>query len=226
MSRMPESEDEAVRGTNDDAAQCKLSAVALGYWDDPHLKSFVKRAERRQPLINRGYWTRVAAMHSLLRQFFRQWGDSELQIVNLGAGFDTMFWQLHTEHPHARFFELDFDEVVTKKCSAVHGSKLLKAVFDGDSLFKNTGVSITSKRYHLLSADLRSLESIEAALVKAGINTSLPTMFYSECVLIYLPPRVPRPFCGGLRLRSKTPPLQATNRSNPTIRLASPCSGI
>ena len=36
--------EESVQRTNDDATQCKKSAVSLGYWKDPYLNAFGSRS--------------------------------------------------------------------------------------------------------------------------------------------------------------------------------------
>lgn len=50
--------DRIVQGTDGDAAMSRLSAVALGYMDDPFAQYFVEPAggtpPRRLPIINRG----------------------------------------------------------------------------------------------------------------------------------------------------------------------------
>lgn len=47
--------DDAVRGTDQDAAGSRVSCVELGYLDDPYAKLFATRpSTRRLPLLNRG----------------------------------------------------------------------------------------------------------------------------------------------------------------------------
>jgi hypothetical protein len=41
-----------------------------------------------------GYYSRVAAVSKLLRQFITAAGAERAQVVSLGAGFDTNFWRL------------------------------------------------------------------------------------------------------------------------------------
>lgn len=50
--------DQAIQGTDDDAAGSRLSAVSVGYLDDPFAQYFVDSGmgppPRRLPIINRG----------------------------------------------------------------------------------------------------------------------------------------------------------------------------
>lgn len=49
--------DATIQGTDTDAAVSRLSAVELGYLDDPYAQHFVQgqQANRRLPIINRGW---------------------------------------------------------------------------------------------------------------------------------------------------------------------------
>ena len=50
-------QDDVIQGTDSDAAVSRLSAVDLGYLDDPYARFFVQTsgpADRRLPIINRG----------------------------------------------------------------------------------------------------------------------------------------------------------------------------
>lgn len=70
------------------------SAVKLGYWEDPYVKSFVQEATRRSPLINRGYYARVKAVRIAVDSFLARTKGQSPQIVSLGAGYDTLYWRL------------------------------------------------------------------------------------------------------------------------------------
>lgn len=63
--------DEAVIATNDDASECKRSAVRLGYWKDDYLPHFVKNPERKAPEINRGYFARVRGIEICVEKFLQ-----------------------------------------------------------------------------------------------------------------------------------------------------------
>lgn len=69
-------------------------------------------------LHNRGYFARWAALRKLLNQFLDteknggEKGNLKKQVLSLGAGFDTTYFQLQDEGraPHL-YVELDFKEV-------------------------------------------------------------------------------------------------------------------
>lgn len=64
-------DDEGTQATNDDASECKRSAVQLGYWSDPFNGLFVKQAARKAPEINRGYYARVKGIEAFLEKFLK-----------------------------------------------------------------------------------------------------------------------------------------------------------
>ncbi len=45
-----------------------------------------------------------------------------------------------------------------------------------------------NSEYHLIGGDLREMGDIERQLLAAGLDFSLPTLFISECVLVYVRP--------------------------------------
>ncbi|XP_032624382.1 leucine carboxyl methyltransferase 1 isoform X2 [Chelonoidis abingdonii] len=111
-----EEADEAVRGTCEDASICKRFAVSIGYWKDPYIQYFVRQAkERKAPEINRGYYARVHGVSQLLKAFLKK-TECNCQIINLGAGLDTMFWRLKDENLlPKKYFEVDFPMIVARK---------------------------------------------------------------------------------------------------------------
>lgn len=192
----------AVAATNDDAAECKLSAVCAGYWEDPALRILLQQTKQQQqqqkkkkpPLINRGHWARVAAVDSALRAFVAAGGR---QIVVLGAGSDTAFVRIaavlrekKSASSAVRWWEIDLPEVVRAKATAIAASPALRSFFlgsDGAVSGGNDGgvVALKTEGYVLASADLNEGPSaLEGALADA--DTALPTLFLSECVLVYL----------------------------------------
>lgn len=182
--------DEAVQSTNDDASMCKRFAVQQGYWKDPYIQLLVKSGQRRAPEINRGYYARTQGMHTLLVQFL-QLNKKACQVINLGAGFDSLFWRLKDEDllPDL-YIEVDFRAVTSRKCQNVRiRPKLTQGVqetCEGQSLVIEDA-ELHSPKYHILWGDLRNVEELEKKLSKvAGIDFSKPTFFMAECVLVYL----------------------------------------
>ncbi|KAI3426176.1 hypothetical protein D9Q98_008553 [Chlorella vulgaris] len=244
--------DDGVRDTNDDAQLSKLSCVRLGYFQDSFVHHFVRRPTRRSPLINRGYYSRYAALRSLLLQFLalglsrpakdtpsgafqsqqgaagpkdsaadqvpqpaqqleagsrkpepqsqqqqqaqqRQAAPGKRQVLVLGAGYDTTFFQLAKEGVQAdKYVELDFKQVTAKKAAAIQQVPELLACIGGQqavgSIDPGEGRVLT-ERYCLLPVDLRDLEQLKAALQEAGLDPAAPTYVLSECVLVYLQPQ-------------------------------------
>ncbi|KAJ3413645.1 hypothetical protein HDV05_007713 [Chytridiales sp. JEL 0842] len=184
------SEDDAIRGTNDDATISRCSAVTLGYLTDPYINAFVKRPTKRPPIINRGTFARYTTIDQLLRQFLRAGGGpKEKQVVVLGAGCDTRFFILKAEGINPkRYFEIDFPEITSKKSQSIKKSKLTSALL-GEHKIAMGGCELHGDEYSIISGDLRSWESdIFPRLESLGFDKSLPTLYLSECVLVYLQP--------------------------------------
>lgn len=97
--------DSAIRSTDSDAAQARLSTVNKGYLtDDPFISFFVPRARflpPRAPLINVGTFVRATAIDQLVHQWIEK--NDVVQIVSLGAGSDTRFWRLSVNKLNLNF---------------------------------------------------------------------------------------------------------------------------
>eukprot|EP00198_Chlamydomonas_reinhardtii_P002909 XP_001692245.1 predicted protein [Chlamydomonas reinhardtii] len=124
MLRNVEGSDVQVQGTNDDAQVSKLSCSRMGYFRDEFIQFFVRRASRRSPLINRGYYSRHAALRQLLEQFITaaRAAGKQPQVLVLGAGFDTTWFQLAKDaggRPPYRCLEVDFKEVTQRKAAII-----------------------------------------------------------------------------------------------------------
>lgn len=190
--------DEAVQSTNMDATFSKRSAVHFGYWSDPYISQMVSHmGERKAPEIHLGYFTRVTALKSLILKTV-EYGQAlgrKVQIISLGAGFDTLFWRLRDElnpmdEAVHNYIEVDFPEVTAKKCHLIKKSKLLlsKVVQDDDDEVKLSRTDLHGHRYHLIGADFTDLTTLARKLAECQIDYALPTIFLAECVLIYIEP--------------------------------------
>lgn len=114
--------------------------------------------------------------------------EVKCQIVNIGAGFDTLFWRLKAENKidslHS-FVDLDLDGITYKKLHQIRiRPDLLKALGEDISFNK---FDLHSNTYHLISSDLRTPKNLDEKLTKdCKLDKRLPTLFISECVLVYL----------------------------------------
>ncbi|KAF9572865.1 hypothetical protein EC968_009349 [Mortierella alpina] len=221
-------QDDVIKGTDDDAIISKLSAVDLGYLEDPFVKHFVKRPSRRPPLINRGSYLRTRTLDNLTEQFIRSTAENTFasstthttsssaasssqtgvsttsirkQIVSLGCGSDTRYFKFKAKGLSVhKYFEIDFQESTAKKAAVIKRNKSFTDII-GDPALKLGkggrlnllglgGTELYAQDYCLLSGDLREFtDSIVPKLKAQGFDTSLPTLFLSECVLIYIQPR-------------------------------------
>uniref|UniRef100_A0A8B9P977 Leucine carboxyl methyltransferase 1 n=2 Tax=Apteryx TaxID=8821 RepID=A0A8B9P977_APTOW len=185
--------DEAVRGTCEDASVCKRFAVSVGYWKDPYIQYFVRQAkERKAPEINRGYYARVHGVSYLLKAFLKK-TECNCQIVNLGAGMDTLFWRLKDENLLPRkYFEVDFPMIVARKIHNIKSkpplSKPIMESHSGESLLIDSH-SLDSSRYSIIGGDLRFSSDLEEKLKKHNLDIQLPTLLIAECVLVYMTPQ-------------------------------------
>uniref|UniRef100_A0A1J3G126 Leucine carboxyl methyltransferase 1 homolog n=1 Tax=Noccaea caerulescens TaxID=107243 RepID=A0A1J3G126_NOCCA len=185
----------AVQATNDDASASKLSCVKKGYMKDDYVHLFVKRPVRRSPIINRGYFSRWAAFRKMLSQFLEsgtssnETAQAKKQIVSLGAGFDTTFFQLLDEGKGPNLYvELDFKEVTSKKAAVIENSSQLRDKLGPSASISVENGQVLSDHYKLLPVDLRDIPKLRDVISFAEMDPSLPTFIIAECVLIYLDP--------------------------------------
>lgn len=53
---------------------------------------------------------------------------------------------------------------------------------------KIVGPELHAHGYHIIGTDLRNLPELDKKLTQCGINFDIPTMFLTECVLVYMEP--------------------------------------
>ena len=149
------------------------------------------------------------------------------QIVSLGAGLDTTYFKLKACGMQPKLYaEVDFLAALARKAEAIRRSPVLRELVarDGPSMSATSAGAASSATpsagspssstplalagahdYALVGADMRDLDSFTHALLSAGVDLSLPILFLSECVLIYMAPSasnavlgwIARAFTGG-----------------------------
>ncbi|KAL2892549.1 Leucine carboxyl methyltransferase 1-like protein [Bienertia sinuspersici] len=169
------------------------SCVKKGYMRDDYIHFFVRRPVRRSPIINRGYFARFGALRKFLFQFLSSDVHTKKQVLSLGAGFDTTYFQLQEEGKAPYLYvELDFHEVTSKKAALIEiHSELREKVGATASISRENG-EVLGDHYKLLPVDLRDIQRLTNVIALAKLDPSLPTFIIAECVLIYLDPESSR----------------------------------
>eukprot|EP01071_Lankesteria_metandrocarpae_P005572 Lankesteria_metandrocarpae@DN4044_c0_g1_i1.p1 len=186
--------EDAVQATTDEATISKVSASEHGYYADPYISCFVSRNTKRSPLINRGYYVRVAALRKIIKRFCSLFANC--QIVNLGAGLDSVAFFVAENCPSAVCFEVDFTPVVIRKSRVIRRHTKLQELIGSprelsaescrDCPDLGSMQSVQSKRLRLVPADLRDTALLSKSLTACGFDSRVPTLFLAECVLIYM----------------------------------------
>lgn len=203
---------QAIIATAEDAIFTKYAAVSKQYYQDSFIELFYKASSRYrrshsipvQVIIKRGTFARVTCVSKILLAFLNEISDVA-QVVLLGAGKDTTFFRLiHGElvspSPRncqlLRWVEVDYPDVLQEKVSVIEENKQLCGVSidrQGDVITLRPVVSSswtgTCTTCQYLAFDLRNHEqgNLIYQLTRLGLDRSSPTLFISECVLMYLP---------------------------------------
>ncbi|KAG5466875.1 hypothetical protein LSCM1_01052 [Leishmania martiniquensis] len=176
--RMTEgSVDARVQHTNDDSVVSKRSAVAHEYIRDKFLRYFVKKPARRSPLINRGYYLRMAVMTDLIVRLVKRYlsapereaavsGGGQcpppVQVLSLGAGYDTLALRLLLD---------SVDTLpVDHKCAAASASSSCSSSCSSSS----TTVSFPAGDVLFVDVDFPSVLMSKAALMAAAPPHTFP----------------------------------------------------
>ncbi|KAF7901464.1 hypothetical protein EAF00_003685 [Botryotinia globosa] len=208
--------DNAIQGTDTDAAVSRLSAVNLGYLEDHFAHYFVKGSgTRRLPIINRGTYSRTTALDLLIESFLSQPDNStsqQKQIISLGAGTDTRYFRLRAKNLHNNviYHEFDFPSVCVAKNHLVqqnHAELIGNEKFfeigqkDGELAeftaasgpqentewgFSRTIETRSEVGYVCHPLDLRKLPGAIGLDSFHGIKSDIATLIISECCLCYL----------------------------------------
>ena len=186
-------QDEATKRTAADALFSKIYSAKLGYFTDDYSKLFNKKERKMMPIINRGTWTRVFSVRSLINNFINKFKDeSEIQILSLGAGLDTNFFYFQEniesfKNANIKYYEVDFQDIWIQKISVIkENSNLETLIFNDQAPSYSSEDAIISDRYRLISWDIRETDLLSDKLVQAGISQIAPTLVLTEWVLWYM----------------------------------------
>lgn len=121
-----------------------------------------------------------------------------MQILSLGAGFDTLFFRLAQQsRANLCFMEMDCTEIVTAKTAiitdaAVRASLLAQENHDAAESGSSSNPDVAVQwevpslqaSYSLVACDLGDRPRLESALDAVGLDRNLPTLIIAECVVV------------------------------------------
>lgn len=186
-----------------DAYVCKKSATSLGYYDDKYLEamcgSLVRNSVRKQPIINRGYYTRVACFRQIVKEFLSETRMSgPRQIVNIGCGYDTLsFHMLDEGYDDLVLYEVDYEEVILRKTDLIRRSPELRERLGGVENVLAANYGFETDKVKFVAVDLQQSNVVDA-LALAGLASGHSTLIISECVLVYMNASCVSQLCSSL----------------------------
>jgi tRNA wybutosine-synthesizing protein 4 len=182
-----------VQATGLDAVVSKLSSASKGYFHDPFLLHFVpeKERKRRSPLINRGYYARFRMFELMLKRFETVFGANR-QIISLGGGSETIYFRLKMKNKQPKqYIEVDMEPIANLKTKIISENVELSQYITNRNESKESPEKfpLVSDGYRILSCDLTDSKRLfDLLLNECEIDLNLPTLFISECVLVYVDP--------------------------------------
>jgi [phosphatase 2A protein]-leucine-carboxy methyltransferase len=194
-----------VMGTAQDAVKAKCAAVAAGYYRDPYIAKFATQAAQQpvQVIIKRGTFARAACVFKAVATFLRE--NDSAQVIVLGSGKDTLFFQVVDEFTSSRssesclrWFEVDYGVILKEKTSVLKmnpelfSSTIVNTEMDGICEVKPLGHKTWPRdtTCHFIAHDLQHDPHtlVHTRLIQqVGMNPALPTLLIMECVQMYLP---------------------------------------
>ncbi|KAI1764359.1 LCM-domain-containing protein [Hypoxylon sp. FL1150] len=183
--------DDLVMATNSSSIVSKRSVERIYYPSEPHFfRFFVKKFQRRAPLINRGYYIRLHVIDVAVREFLERPSEKTKVVINLGCGSDVLPWQCMTRYPdlchNTKFIDIDFPDLIEKKCRVVKETSELSSPLTGLATHVGNHVQLTSDQYVQIGCDLRRISDIEQALSAVIDAAQCEFMFVAEVSITYM----------------------------------------
>lgn len=188
--------DEKIQGTNDSSIVSKRSVEKLyqpknGPGRMEFYRHFVAKYQRRSPIINRGYWTRMEAMKGSIEQWISMTNTTGRKrvIANLGCGYDPYAFELLHESTQkdVLFLDIDYPDLMKKKVQMLKKSRDLSGIV-GEEIKTNGDphVIFQTKNYICLSCDLRELDLFGKLLGGLFDTNDTDFLFTAEVSITYM----------------------------------------
>lgn len=180
-------QDEATKRTASDALFSKISAAKLGYFTDDYSMLFTKKQRKMMPIINRGTWTRVFSVRTLINNFIEKFKDHDnIQIVSLGAGLDSNYFYYAENstlfnESNVKYIEIDFKDITEQKIEVIKENDQLQKLIFGDvpASYQSDG-SLVGPRYKLFPCDIRDTELLGDRMLSFEVDQTAATLVLTE----------------------------------------------
>ncbi|KAK2032150.1 leucine carboxyl methyltransferase [Colletotrichum zoysiae] len=183
--------DDLIMATNSSSIVSKRSVERLYYPDEPHyFRFFVKKFQRRAPLINRGYHLRLKVIDTLVRRFLQKPSLRKKVVVNLGCGSDVLPWQCEVRYPEScrdvTFVDVDYPDLIQKKRQIVLETPELQGLLGSWEVGQDSPVVLKSQRYCQVGCDLRQLATLQSSLDALFDIPNTEFLFVAEVSITYM----------------------------------------
>ncbi|TIC97755.1 tRNA wybutosine-synthesizing protein 4 [Colletotrichum higginsianum] len=183
--------DDLIMATNSSSIVSKRSVERLYYPDEPHyFRFFVKKFQRRAPLINRGYHLRLKVIDTLVRRFLQKPSPRKKVIVNLGCGSDVLPWQCEVRYPEScqgvTFVDVDYPDLIQKKRQIVLETPELQGLLETWEVSHDSPIVLKSQKYCQVGCDLRQLATLQTCLDTLFDVPNTEFLFVAEVSITYM----------------------------------------
>ncbi|KAL9651470.1 hypothetical protein ABK040_001417 [Willaertia magna] len=167
--------------TNDEATCCKFVLYQLGYINDDYIKYMINLNELpnnlndiiNNPILIKGYYIRYIYIKYFIYHFIQKNKNKKIQIVNLGSGYDTLYFHICKEFNNNEnkllYLEIDYDQVIENK----------------KNIIKYYNLPFKEDEYKLFSCDLKDINKLQNIFIE-NCDLNIETLFISELSLCYL----------------------------------------
>ncbi|ODV77623.1 LCM-domain-containing protein [Suhomyces tanzawaensis NRRL Y-17324] len=200
--RRKQYDDLQVQGTNNSSIVSKRSVEMLytkeispemGEW----FKFFVPKPKRRSPAINRGYWIRMESIRQMVLRIIEKNLDKEINVVNLGCGFDPLPFQLLNSFKETgskvkvNFLDFDYPELIENKLRMIKESPEICTLINYHESVKaeekEVGIVLSTENYKLVGCDLKD-EKLYRKQIDYLLSPQSVNIFIAEVSLAYMKP--------------------------------------
>ncbi|CRG83955.1 Leucine carboxyl methyltransferase 2 [Talaromyces islandicus] len=186
-----EREADLVMGTNNSSIVSKRSVELRYYPRSEYFRPFVKKPQRRAPLINRGYWLRMHAIAQSVRQFLQKPDDRPKFVLNLGCGYDPLAFQfLDCEKQicgNATFVDIDYEKLMGIKTTVIQQTDSLQKILGETKTYPEpNAVLLRAPQYVAVGCDLKNLKKLESSLEELVGPAPASVLCIAEVSLTYM----------------------------------------